>query len=289
MLSRRPSTPARAAASRANGAKSRGPVTAHGKSHSCRNSLRHGLRSSDPLALLYSLAGDPAEITDTIAVLTDEFEPKSERQRFLIRTAAETQSLLFALFRAERTAVTQEMARLAPLHPDVDGRTLLALAFGSLADHSCFLYIYPSIERRVRRKLENLLSRLEELRFLNERTPEIIENTSSRPFRISESELNWKQPGNPTENILLNERTPELAENKRARLKLTLRKPCCHRRCLPMRPSAATQPNTHLGKSACSPASLATIPRNPRVPKKGSARFSPLAAIWESTTFRAGK
>ena len=42
MLLKRPATPAVAAAARANGAKTRGPVTGRGKFHSSGNGLIHG-------------------------------------------------------------------------------------------------------------------------------------------------------------------------------------------------------------------------------------------------------
>ena len=55
-------TPAQQAASRANGARSRGPATASGRAAAARNGTRHGLRGG-PFALL------PGEDADAFAEL----------------------------------------------------------------------------------------------------------------------------------------------------------------------------------------------------------------------------
>jgi hypothetical protein len=71
-------TPAQQAASRANGARSRGPATASGKAAAARNGTRHGLRSG-PFALL------PGEDADGFAGLhaavTADWGPRDAYER----------------------------------------------------------------------------------------------------------------------------------------------------------------------------------------------------------------
>jgi hypothetical protein len=69
-------SPARQAASRANGAKSGGPKTA-GKVRSRRNALKHGLRAG-PLLLDEQVGGE--HLRKVKAWLAEEYEPKTLRQ-----------------------------------------------------------------------------------------------------------------------------------------------------------------------------------------------------------------
>jgi hypothetical protein len=71
---------ARAAASRRNGAKSRGPKTAEGKARSAQNALRHGLRAQQ-----FVVVGDedPQEFAALEAALVEELAPQGALQSVL--------------------------------------------------------------------------------------------------------------------------------------------------------------------------------------------------------------
>ncbi len=71
-------------ASRANGAKSRGPVTTQGKSNSSRNAFQHGLRAH---ILFPDHESDP-NWTALLAAYLDELEPHSEPEQALVKSMA---------------------------------------------------------------------------------------------------------------------------------------------------------------------------------------------------------
>jgi hypothetical protein len=85
--------PARAEASRRNGAKSRGPLSAAGKARVARNALRHGLRTSST-ALLDD--ENPEEFEALAALLFHDIAPEGGLQSVL------TRRLLIAAWRLER-------------------------------------------------------------------------------------------------------------------------------------------------------------------------------------------
>ena len=85
------------AASRANGTRSRGPVTPQGKAASSRNGLRHGLRAQTLV-----LANEHPEILDSlIADYIDEFQPTSNSEHDLVL------DLAFAKWRQYRTWISE--------------------------------------------------------------------------------------------------------------------------------------------------------------------------------------
>ncbi|MCC2664141.1 MAG: hypothetical protein K0S35_2063 [Geminicoccaceae bacterium] len=90
---------ARAAASRKNGARSRGPRTAEGKARSARNALKHGLRAEKYVVL-------PDEDRDEFAALEaafiDELAPAGALQRILAGRVARA---AWRLMRADRLEV----------------------------------------------------------------------------------------------------------------------------------------------------------------------------------------
>jgi hypothetical protein len=107
---------ARAAASRRNGAKSRGPVTPEGKARSSRNALKHGLRADK-----FVVVDDerPEEFAALAAALVDELAPEGALQGLL---AARIARAAWRLERAERIE-----AELFARHADRDRNLGLAL------------------------------------------------------------------------------------------------------------------------------------------------------------------
>jgi hypothetical protein len=92
-------SPARAEASRKNGAKSRGPKTAEGRAHSARNALKHGLRAEKYVVLPDE---DAAEFAAVEAALIDELAPAGVLQRILAGRIARAS---WRLMRVERLEV----------------------------------------------------------------------------------------------------------------------------------------------------------------------------------------
>jgi hypothetical protein len=90
---------ARAAASRRNGAKSRGPKTEEGKARSAQNALKHGMRAQKHLVLPEE---DAAEFGDLEAALVEELAPVGVLQTVLARRVAVA---AWRLARADRIEV----------------------------------------------------------------------------------------------------------------------------------------------------------------------------------------
>jgi hypothetical protein len=94
-----PTSKARAAANRKNGAKSRGPKSEEGKARSARNALRHGLRSQKYVVLPHE---DGAEFAALEAALIEELAPVGALQAVLARRVAVA---TWRLARADRLEV----------------------------------------------------------------------------------------------------------------------------------------------------------------------------------------
>ena len=86
-------TPAQQAASRANGARSRGPVTDAGRTRAARNGTRHGLRGG-PFALLPGEDAD--EFAQLHAAVTADWAPRDAYERRWVR------ELVAAMWRQDR-------------------------------------------------------------------------------------------------------------------------------------------------------------------------------------------
>ena len=149
----------RKAASRANGAKSRGPLTAKGKANSAANSLRHGMLSNTVL-----LEGEsPDRFAELLASLHRAFKPKTEIEIMLLETMAVSRWRRMRFWGMEKAGLSWEIRRQAADSPELaqqDSTTRAALAFRSLADESRSLDLMNRYEARYDRQYNRALQRL---------------------------------------------------------------------------------------------------------------------------------
>ena len=105
------SSQARIDASRANGAKSRGPITPEGKLASSRNSLKHGL-----LAKTVVLAGESKEdFIELLASYQEEHQPETPTEETLIENMAAARWRQQRVWNMETAGLDQEIRlRVSP-------------------------------------------------------------------------------------------------------------------------------------------------------------------------------
>jgi hypothetical protein len=213
----RPTSERRAAAARANGVKSRGPVTAIGKANSSRNSHRHGLRSR-------TLFVDPesaGQLTALVASFERTLQPQSEIEHTLIGTMALARWRQTCLWKLETSILNREISRLKSLTPDEAPVTLIALAFRSLIDHGCSLEIINRLESRCGRRYDRAVDRLTALRArgifkkinIHERPQQVDENTAPHAGPTHFEAIGAMDPGEFLKKIIVNERPQQTIEN----------------------------------------------------------------------------
>jgi hypothetical protein len=148
----RPRSPAQIEASRRNGARSKGPVTAEGKARASRNAFRHGLCAEQLLAP----GEDPAAFAALLAELTAEHAPESPSEALLVERLALT---AWKLARADRLE-----ARLATIEPRCpEGRLFpepgLPRLLSRVPELSLLLRWQAQLDRQMHRLLKALAER----------------------------------------------------------------------------------------------------------------------------------
>ncbi len=151
---------------RANGARSRGPVTPEGRARSSRNALKHGLTSRSIL-LSNESESDFEHLREAYLA---HFNPRTEIEADLV------EQLVAARWRMERTwametalldlEMEEQREAIEKKFEAIDEETRTALAFRSLCDGSRALAMLARYEARDRRATERIL---ESLRRLQER------------------------------------------------------------------------------------------------------------------------
>ena len=159
-------------ASRANGSKSRGPVTEEGKLTSSRNALKHGILSDTVL-----LPGEnPASFEADAQDLFEEHKPVGHTEQELLEIMIIARWRRTRIWMLERTCLAGQMHQECLRVPEskLDPTTAAAIAFRNLADHSRTLDLVNRYESRYDRQYFRAHRRLLEIqdrRMRNEPKP----------------------------------------------------------------------------------------------------------------------
>jgi hypothetical protein len=148
-------------ASRVNGAKSRGPVTAEGKWNSSRNSTRHGM-----LAESVVLEGESQErFLELLAEIDGELQPETPVEHALVQKMAVAQWRQFRLWTLEKTAIDHLIRKQAQtVGCNEHKATCASLAFRTLADESRSLDLFHRYDSLCDRQYLRAHKRFLELR-----------------------------------------------------------------------------------------------------------------------------
>ena len=157
-------TEAQRAASRANGARSLGPVTSEGKATSSRNALRHGLQAKTLV-----LANEHPEILDSlIADLADEFKPETGTEQDLVLEMAYAKWRQYRIWISEAGEINKHMLdnrqSLDDAYVHIEESIRTAAAVQASLRHSRALDLYNRTEAKSMRLYHRALTALLALR-----------------------------------------------------------------------------------------------------------------------------
>jgi hypothetical protein len=178
--------------SRANGAKSRGPVTPAGRHKSAYNNLRHGI-----LAETVVLEDENSDAFNEIfAALKSEFDPQTEAQLGLVETMAASRWRLMRIWSLERQTLQSEIAKHDPATHEPAARA--ARAFHDLANNSRTLDVIGRYETRFDRQYARSLNLL--LKLMSENEPPACDTPELYPLPAAEGGNLAPEPSSPTQS-----------------------------------------------------------------------------------------
>jgi len=148
------------AASRANGAKSRGPITPEGKRNSNRNNIRHGLVAETVVIDNESLP----RFASLLASLTADLQPQDDTEASLIETMAVARWRQMRLWALEKSGLDYEIRKQEGEIVSEDAPTRAFLAFRGITDQSRSLELINRYETRCDRQYLRLLRHFRRLR-----------------------------------------------------------------------------------------------------------------------------
>ena len=156
-------------ASRANGSKSRGPITEEGKLASSRNAEKHGL-----LSTFVVLSGeDQCHFQKLIERLYEELQPQSGIEEDLVETMAVARWRQTRLWIVEKSSYDRQILReMEQARPNVPHPSALCgMAFATLGNDSRTLDLINRYESRFDRQYLRAHKRLMDMRKSRESNP----------------------------------------------------------------------------------------------------------------------
>jgi hypothetical protein len=174
---------------RANGAKSRGPVTPEGRAKSSRNSLRHGLSAKSVLL--------PAESHERFQLLLDahiqQFQPANPVEMDLVEAMAVARWRLRRIWAIETSLLDHELQRRAEDMDDefteMSAEDRLAWVFQKLADNNQSLSLLARYEGNLNRAFDRAFKQLNILKSQRQNEPKLV-GPASRP---DANALHWPE------------------------------------------------------------------------------------------------
>ena len=156
------STARKSQSARANGAKSRGPVSPEGRAKSSKNALRHGL-SAKQIVLPNE---DPAAFEAHLAAYFDHFQPSGPIEAELVEIMAAARWRLRRILNIETNLLTYELedqAEYMDKYVDTDPHVRLAYVFQQLSSKGQSLALVTRYESTLNRTYDRALKQLESL------------------------------------------------------------------------------------------------------------------------------
>jgi hypothetical protein len=211
------STPKQIAASRANGARSKGPVTAQGKLNSSRNSTRHGL-----FAQTIVLEDEKKEEFFTLLnELLDEHKPGTPTETMLVEAIAAARWRQDRIWGMQKVAFDHDVSSSPTPSAVPPLRAVLSLHSSPerVRTHELLLRYDIAFDRQISR----VLLRLQQLQDRNKRSecpaepkpePATPHSPSSGTGKTTTSEPEPASPEHPTESVCA-ERTQQPVQRKR--------------------------------------------------------------------------
>ena len=158
-------------ASRANGAKSQGPVTPEGKARVAENALKHGLLSKAVV-----LRWESHELFESFQqAFLDQYQPASDAEFMLVEEIAAAKWRLRRIWSIETRLLAFETDSMQPDvekdYDNLDIATRVALAYKRNCDHSRAIANLGRQEARLARQAQKAEEHLLRLQAQNEKLP----------------------------------------------------------------------------------------------------------------------